>query len=384
MPSATARPAMGCVAHSPLPIPALGRTARRFAAVQPRPGSRFLLLVLLACGYSALATCVVGAQQPAQVLTGTVFDAQSRAPIAAALLTIGDLGPRAITDAAGHFRLVNVSQGTHSLTVQAFGYRELQVVVAVTPGVEPLELHLVADPLVIQGLTVTAQTRADVIGRVRDADSGAPVPWVQLSLTRDVVRSDGRASSDDQGIFRIENVETGDYLLRVDRLGYVSMYVPVGHYPPPEPLDLPLQPDSAVLAGLEAVNTRLTTRRAASPNTVRRFGEERLQTSVARGMRQFLETDALLTLIPCPGRSTRDCLYVRGNLVAPRVLIDEQLMLGEGMDQLASYDPWEFYSVEVFMCGPGDRLRGWEIRAFTHQYMAQLARRGRGLLPQCF
>jgi hypothetical protein len=279
---------------------------------------------------------------------------------------------------------VGVPQGTHALTVQAFGYRELQLVVSVTPENEPLELRMAADPLVIQGLTVTAETRADVIGRVSDAHSGAPLPWVQLSLSRDVVRSDGRASSDDQGIFRISNVESGDYLLRVDRLGYVSMYVTVRHYPPPEPLDLPLEPDSAVLAGLDAMNDRLTTRRAASPNTVRRFGEERLQTSVASGMRQFLETDALLTLVPCPGRSARDCLYVRGNRVAPRVFIDEQLMVGGGMEQLASYDPWEFYSVEVFMCGPGDRLRGWEIRAFTHQYMAQLARRGRGLLPQCF
>jgi hypothetical protein len=100
-------------------------------------------------------------------------------------------------------------------------------------------------------------------------------------------------------------------------------------------------------------------------------------------MRQFLEDDALLNLYPCDGRdSSRSCRELRGRLVAPRVYIDEILVFG--LTQLGSYEPHEFYSVDVFVCGPGDRMGGWEIRAYTPDYAERMARRLRTFFPSCF
>jgi hypothetical protein len=204
-----------------------------------------------------------------------------------------------------------------------------------------------------------------------------------VSLTRDVVRDLGRAAADRQGIFSIEDVSTGRYLLRVERIGYQGQLLPLDVSAPPEVVEIHLEPDSALLAGLAELERQLGFRRRAATSVAQSFGEDRLRLSTMSGMRRFLENDAMLSLMPCDGREVRnDCRVLRGRVVPPRVYIDE--LLAQGLDHLDSYQPYELYSVDVFVCGPGDRLGGWEIHVYTYEYVDRQMKRRRQFFPSCF
>jgi len=342
------------------------------------------LLALTAAAVFLVGVAPLGAQQPTApagtvTLTGVVRDATTGEPLRAAFLSVGDRGPRTISDAQGRFRLVGVPTGTHDVAVQLFGYRDLELRVVVTDAPQPLEVRLEPDAVAIDGITVSGGAQVALSGVVRDAETLAPLPWVSLWL-RDV----RRAAGDGQGVFRIPRVQTGSYLLLVEKLGYTSQYFAVDVTAPPTPLDITLQPDSALMAGLARMEQQLERRRRSAPSVVRSFGEDQLRLSAAAGMRRFLENDAALNFFPCGARdATNDCRDIRGNLVAPRVYIDDLEAFG-GLNQLGSYEPWELHAVDVFTCGPGDRRGGWEIRVYTFAYMERQARRGRAVLPSCF
>jgi hypothetical protein len=335
----------------------------------------------------ALALLSVGAprallsQQPSATLAGVVLDASSGAPVTSALVSIGDRGPRAIADAQGRFTLGNVPLGSHRIRVQRFGYSVLEVTVEVTPSTAPLQLRMQVDPVALQGLTVTGNATVDLGGVVFDAKTGQRLPWTELTLTRDAVRDDGRAAADAQGVFSIGDVTTGQYLLRVERIGYEGQILPITVAAPPEAVEVRLQPDSVLLAGLAALEQKLASRRNASPSVSQSWGEDRLRLSAMRGMRQFLENDAMINLIPCGRNMVSNCRELRGRLVAPRVYIDE---MSWDLDYLGSFEPHELYKVDVFTCGPGDRMGGWEIRAYTYAYVQQQMKRGRAMFASCF
>jgi hypothetical protein len=343
-------------------------------------------IVALGIALSSPLPPTLSAQQPPNTVTvtGVVRDSTTGAAVGGALVTVSG-GPRAIAAADGRFRLVGVALGSRELVVQRFGYVSLQARVTVTPAPQPLELRMTPDPLQLEGVTVTGNAKAPLSGVVRDAVSGEPLPWAGVWLSRDAVREVDRGASDAQGVFSISEVTTGAYLLRVEKLGYFGQIIPIGHVAPTEPVDVRLQPDSVVLKGLAAFNGRLEARRRSVSGTLQTFDEERLMSSVQRGMREFLENDALIPMLPCEGRRARnDCRDLRGDLVAPRVYIDELSTMGGGLEQLGSYDPKELYSVDVFICTPRvDRLGGWEIHVYTHAYMESQARRGRGFFPHC-
>jgi hypothetical protein len=346
--------------------------------------ARSFLAAAVALSASLLPDFVLAQQPPANTvtLTGVVTDVGTGVGVSGALVSLGDRGPRAIADSLGRFRLANVPTGSHDVLVQRFGYVNLQVRVVVTTAPQPLELRLAPDPLQLEGLTVTGNARAPLSGLVVDAVSGAPLPWTSLWLSQDAVREAGRGAADEQGVFSIPNVLTGSYLLRVEKLGYHGQYLPVSHAAPPEALEVRLEPDSVLLKGLAEFNSRLGARRKSSSGQMQSYGEDRLQRSVMAGMRQFLQNDAAVPLFPCTGRESRmDCRDLRGRLVAPRVYIDE--IPAAGLDQLDSYQPHELYAVDVFVCGPADRLGGWEIRVYTHAFMERQARRARGMFAHC-
>lgn len=348
--------------------------------------AQFVALRLLAvAAMFALPSAGLIAQQPPAntvTLTGVVTDVGTGAGVSGALVSLGDRGPRAIADPQGRFRIADVPTGSHNVLVQRFGYVNLETNVTVTATPQPLELRLTPDPLQLEGLTVTGNARVPVSGLVVDAVSGSPLPWTSLWLSQDAVREAGRAAADEQGVFSIPNVLTGSYLLRVEKLGYHGQYIPISHAAPPEALEIRLEPDSVLLKGLAEFNSRLGSRRKSSSGQMQSFGEDRLQLSAMAGMRQFLENDAAVPLFPCTGRESRmDCRDLRGRLVAPRVYIDE--IPAAGLDQLDSYQPHELYTVDVFVCGPADRLGGWEIRVYTHAFMERQARRARGMFAHC-
>jgi hypothetical protein len=334
---------------------------------------RSLLLLALVCCASRLS-----AQQPAGItLTGVVVDAATGTPVPSALVSTTAQGPRALTDSIGRFRITQVPAGTRQLLVERFGYASLTVPLGADAGTAPLVLRLAPNPIALDSLTLTGTAQVDLSGLVFDAASGAPLPFASIRLSRDVVRDVARGASDAQGVSRVDDVTTGEYFFRVDRLGYVSQYVPTRVSAPPERIELRLQPDSAAQAGLVVMEQRIRTRSLGTGFSVQTFGESLLLRSQARGMRRFLEDDASLNLTVCDGARIRnDCLSRGGRNVSTVVYIDE--LRAEGLDQLDTYMPHEFFKIEAIHC------RGITvIAAYTFQYMERVVRRARALLPVC-
>jgi hypothetical protein len=212
-------------------------------------------------------------------------------------------------------------------------------------------------------------------GRVIDAVSGEPVPWPSLSLTPDAVREVARASGDDAGIFDMPDVPTGTYLLRINKLGYQSVFVTIEHAAPPRPIDVTLQPDSVVMKGVALMTHEYRRRRNAVAASVRFIGEEQLRYSAAPSVRAFLEYEAGLFFSPCgPGSASPDCIANRGGVASPKLYIDD---LQWDLDVLWSFNTSELHAVEVFRC------RKPEIRLYTIEYLERMARRPRIPLPAC-
>jgi hypothetical protein len=327
---------------------------------------------------SSLSFVPALAQAGGVTLTGVVIDATSGAPVSGALVSVGDRGPRGIADGEGRFRIAGVSTGGHRLRAERFGYHDLDQDVRVTDPPEPLVLRMEVDPVALEGLTVTGGARVALGGRVVDASTGEGIPWAEVTLTRDTQRQDARASGDAQGVFRLSAVPTGEYFLRVERLGYEGQYIPMFVGAPPEPVEVRLRPDSAMLEGLATMNAQRRTRLNATPFTTRAFDEARLRESRAPGMRHFLEFDAFMGLVQCgnPPSGRNDCVEVRNRQVRPFVFIDE--LPAFGLDQLDAYLPSDLYSLEYMLCAGRPVLR-----AYTYRYMDRMARRPRLLIDAC-
>jgi hypothetical protein len=343
----------------------------------------FVLIRSCWCALSLLAACLAAAgttpahaQTPTGlVLSGRVADASSGAAVRGALVAVDDRGPRAIADSTGAFQLIGVTPGRHRVTVSRFGYatREMQVAVSDPPGL--LVVSLDPSPIALEGVGPRARNEVNLVGTVRDATTGASIPWVSLTLTPDAVRTEARGASDMNGVFQLEDVRTGRYLLRVQQVGYVSQYVAVTVGSPPEPVDLRLQPDSVVQAGLVTFSKETKARRNAFPGIATQYDAEKLNMSGVPDAQTFLNYFTWAHLVPCEDVDAVGGLCVqgrRGQPVEPRVFIDE-LPIIAGLDVLRSYSPSDFYVIEVFGTST--------IRAYTHSFVEQRARRPRAFLP---
>jgi hypothetical protein len=330
-------------------------------------------LLLAACWVAPAAA----QQEAAGVrLTGVVVDATSGAPVRGALVSLGGPGPRALTDSLGAFRVQGVRAGQQTVRVQRFGYRTLERPITVSAATPPLDLRLDPDPLQLEGLLVTSGVRLPLDGVVTDAVSGVPVPWAELELTRDAVREESRGESDARGAFSLPDVPTGAYFLLVEKLGYESQYVAVGHTTPPSALVVKLGPDTAIQRGLAFMAAELTRRRNALPSAVRVFDETQLRVSRAPSLRDFLEQEASAVFVRCGPAGQFTCMLGAGGMTQPRVYIDD-LLLVDGGGALPIYDPAEMHSVELFRCSRP------EIRIYTSDYMLRMARRPRVVRPAC-
>lgn len=338
---------------------------RRIGARRRAAAPTWLGLALLLAGAPA------SAQQAGEgvTLTGVVLDAATGESVGGAFLAIGNDGPRAIADPLGDFRLPDVPTGNQRLLVQRFGYVDLELRVRVDRASEPLELRLEPDPLVLEGFAVTGEARVAFTGRVVDAATGTPLPWTSLWL-----RDERRSAAGAQGVFRIPDVPTGSYLLLVRQMGYASVYVPVRVTAPPEPVEVRLEPDPVVLEGLTVAHDRLRGRRNAYPGVALAYDRERLSRSGSPDVLHFLSYRTPVNVFPCEGPAmSHFCVLGRGGRpVEPTVYLDE-LPLWGGLDVLRSYRPEELYLVEVFGRST--------VRAYTHEFVEQLARRPRILLP---
>jgi hypothetical protein len=321
----------------------------------------------------------LSAQEPLSpagvALPGVVLDRSTGAPVRGALVTSPDQGRRAIADSLGMFTLQGLQPGPTRLLVQRFGYQDVDVSVMVTAAPEALSVRMEPDPVQLQALVVTGSARVNVNGRVLDAASGDPVPWATFWLTTDAATEAGEGSADEGGLFSIEEVAAGAYLLLVEKLGYRSQYVPLGAAAPSESIEVRLEPDSLVMSGLRAMTRELGTRRNSAPYLVRVFDEERLRATRFPDVRHFLQSQPSLTWTPCQGSERKDCVIHRQRAVAPTVYIDELL---RHLEDLESLGPGQIFQLETFACS--QRV---EIRAYTLDYMEQAARRPRIVLPAC-
>jgi hypothetical protein len=315
-------------------------------------------------------------------VAGSVTDATTGVPVIGAQVAFGGGGPRTTTGADGRFVVRNAPGGRQAVTVRRFGYRDREQQIEVRLGMRDPVIELTPDPVQLEALTVTGGTLANVRGRVVDAVSGLAVPYVTLTLTRDGRTRVGRAaSSDTMGAFTIADINPGGYLLEVERLGYVQQYVAFPHpHPDPQGIVVRLDPNPALLEGIEAMTKRLDTRWRGYPSHATVWDEKRLRDARQTGMKGWLEFEAGegFAVVECSNKVYgRNCLAGRlgGSGSMPRVYIDGILIARPGLQVLASYGPKDFYRVEYYGCGA--------IYVYTYAYVERQAIRPRAQFPPC-
>lgn len=225
-----------------------------------------------------------------------------------------------------------------------------------------------------------AQDVAEVTvrGVVRDALTGTALAGARLrfeELRQGTLTQDG-------GGFEFTRLPEGIHVLSVEHYGYtpIEAIIDVGSGGPGTVV-LELTPKPVMLDGITVVGERLTlmnqrlrSRRRAYPRATRAFEQERLFRSPARNLLEFLSTETSLAPTACSGRQVGSwCILRRGRATEPAVYIDEARVIG-GLDQLATYQPYDLYLVEVYSSG-------LEIRAYTHSFMERMARQPMHLIP---
>jgi TPR repeat protein len=141
---------------------------------------------------------------------GRVADAETEEPIADAIVDMPDLGIRLISDRDGRVDLPDLPVGRHLIRAEAVGYAQTEGYLRV-PGeadfLVMLEHALVSDP----------DAPGTIVGRVTDETGSAGLSDVDINI---VNRLTGRAVSNQQGRFQIENITPGLAEMRFERLGY--------------------------------------------------------------------------------------------------------------------------------------------------------------------
>jgi hypothetical protein len=310
------------------------------------------------------------AQQPAATtsLIGIVRDASSGAAVIGALITIDSAGPRGSSDDQGRFSVARVGLGARRITVRRFGYRDLVQDIRVEDPMPGIELRMQPDPIQLAELSTPGQQKADLKGTVRDALTGEVLAWADVSLSGSGGRQVGRERPTEiDGEFTVDDVPTGGYLLKVERIGYVTRYLAIEQRVPSEPLDVTMEPDGEFQRGLAIITGEFDNRLQSSGRTSLRIDEDRLRLAGRVSMRDFFEKN-LGTAPVCPQRTV--CLY-----------IDEAPMLDSQM--IHAYETGDFYRIDVFECmggasaGGGSRNRITELHAYTYEYIYRTAQKPR-------
>src|SRR5690606_35034189 len=118
-----------------------------------------------------------------------------------------------------------------------------------------------------------------------DAHTGDSVSWANLTLTRGATERVGRPRiAEEDGSFRLPDVRAGAYLLRVEKLGYVPQFVAYGHVVPAIPLEVRLEPDSALMAGIQVFRRELDRRVESFPYSSWSYDLDRIKATRARDL----------------------------------------------------------------------------------------------------
>ena len=325
---------------------------------------------LLHAGAVALGLAMVAAPLAAQAaeetatLSGIVIDAASGTPVPDATVALPAHSLEVRTDADGAFELHDVPVGTWIVSASRFGYLGLIRRISIDASGRHVQLGLDAAPFALEGLTVAVDGVGALTGRVVDAGSGRPLPGVVVW-----VPAEGRGvPADDLGRFVVPEIPYGPQVLQVSRAGYGARLVPVTLGPRWTPVEIALQPDTAVLSRLPALSDRLRGRRNLYQGVVTTHDVERLVVSGVPDVREYIQKYTLTSVVPCSGVAKSFwCIEAGGNAIEPQVCVDGWLEWG-GLDVLQQMGPHDLHLLEVY------GTRGRIIRAYTHAYMETLAR----------
>lgn len=108
---------------------------------------------LAVCYAVVIGSGPASAQTPDGVVTGILVDARTRQPVAGALVQVTEGTRRAMTDAAGRFRLSGLPGPTIAVIVSAVGYRPLHTQIAV--GTLDVRLGLSQAAVMLNDIVVT-------------------------------------------------------------------------------------------------------------------------------------------------------------------------------------------------------------------------------------
>ena len=211
-----------------------------------------------------------------------------------------------------------------------------------------------------------------IMGVVYDVVTGTAIPTAAVSL------ENGRQGvlTDDQGIFRLEDVEAGPQLLVVTQFGYQKRAVAATITPESSGMmQVALTPRPIMLAGVTAtvenvteMEARLRFRRRAAGFATQAYDRRELFRAMTGTPLDFLNQRSMVRIVTCPpGAPASRCVFRRGRAIEPWVYVDEALAWG-GLDELETYAVSDIYLMEVYS-------RGSEIRIYTNQFMEQMARK---------
>ncbi len=214
--------------------------------------------------------------------------------------------------------------------------------------------------------------RVTIIGVVYDVLTGAAIPTAAVSL------ESGRQGvlTNDHGVFRLEDVESGPQLLVVTQFGYerrvlaTTVTAESGRA-----MQVALTPRPIMLDGVTAtveniteMEARLRFRRRAAGFSTWAYDRGELFRAMTGTPLDFLNRRTMVRVVTCPpGTMSSRCVYRRGRAVEPWVYVDEALAWG-GLDELETYSVSDIYLMEVFSWGS-------EIRIYTNRFMERMARK---------
>lgn len=141
---------------------------------------------------------------------GRVWDAETGAPLADAIVDVPAVGARSISDASGRVALGGLPPGRHRLVAERSGYDVLESEIEV-PGLPQFAV------LLTPTAGIDPRAAGHLVGQVSE-DIGPALATVDVSI---VGQEDKRTLTNGQGNFTLRDVAPGVVALRFSRLGYI-------------------------------------------------------------------------------------------------------------------------------------------------------------------
>jgi len=149
-------------------------------------GRRFRVrwMILLA---TLLAGSIAIAQTPSRYkVAGKVSEQGSNEPVMMASVVIQDLGLWAVTDADGHFEIVNVPAGKHELVFTLLGYETVERPIDLKSDITKMSVEMAVSSLSLDAVVVTAKEGGEIT--TASKISKQTLEHIQPSSLKDVMQ----------------------------------------------------------------------------------------------------------------------------------------------------------------------------------------------------